>query len=365
MTTTLALGKTFSCALRAGRVNCWGDLIGDFSNDYTSSPYEVPFRAAVTHLATGDEHACAILADESVWCWGNGSDGQITGEESSTSPIEVEGLAALGMEAPRAIGAAYDWSCVLDVVGKAACWGSDTSGQLGGDCTASYCVEPGLASQLSGQRLVEIGGGFWHTCARTDTRDIYCWGGNGALRGGSAPEGGGATRVLTASRALQLAVGREFACIRNEKTEVSCWGSNESLQLGHATSLSSSPVATTLPSLPSATDIAAGAQHACMVGEDGDVWCWGNDAHGQSSGRPGENETVAPEWIIDVDGAVSVAAGYAHTCVVLRTGEVACWGSDDCGQLGQGRTEGNCSFGAGVSSEDVDGSPALVTGLFE
>ncbi|AKU90994.1 Ig-like domain-containing protein [Vulgatibacter incomptus] len=60
-----------------------------------------------------------------------------------------------------------------------------------------------------------------------------------------------------------------------------------------------------------------------------------------TSGRQGQAMiTVTPRR-----PAVQLAMGETHTCALLRTGEIWCWGSNDLGQLGMG-AEGDDEFGA-------------------
>lgn len=89
----LAAGTSFTCALLAdGRVQCWGsDELGELgSGDFSDAPLShqeppsPPAPAAVEGLpgpvqrirAAGD-HACAVLADGSVRCWGGNYSGQL------------------------------------------------------------------------------------------------------------------------------------------------------------------------------------------------------------------------------------------------------------------------------------------------
>ena len=64
--------------------------------------------------------------------------------------------------------------------------------------------------------------------------------------------------------------------------------------------------------------VSAGGDHTCGILETGAVACWGLDDEGQSTPPAGTFTTVS--------------AGADHTCGILDTGAVACWGLDDEGQ---------------------------------
>lgn len=56
-----------ACALlRDGSVSCWGD------NRFGAAPPSVALSQRATALAVGGDHACALLADRTVSCWGAG-----------------------------------------------------------------------------------------------------------------------------------------------------------------------------------------------------------------------------------------------------------------------------------------------------
>lgn len=105
--------------------------------------------------------------------------------------------------------------------------------------------------------------------------------------------------------------------------------------------------------------VAAGAQHTCLVSEEGYVACWGNsiftsDETNNNPGRldyetcsSGGNHTVCllygdqalawgfDDWSQDADRPgpfLQVCAGGFHTCGLHDTGNVECWGMNDAGQ---------------------------------
>jgi alpha-tubulin suppressor-like RCC1 family protein len=87
-------------------------------------------RPQQVDVAAGSVHTCAITAGGTLVCWGANDSGQLgngtTAASPTTAPTPVPGLA--GVEAVAAGGA---HTCARLTGGTVACWGSDTSGQLG------------------------------------------------------------------------------------------------------------------------------------------------------------------------------------------------------------------------------------------
>lgn len=81
------------------------------------------------------------------------------------------------------------------------------------------------------------------------------------------------------------------------------------------------------------TDLATGAAHACVV-RAGQVACWGDNQHGQlGDGRSGGSRSQ-PAIVVGVAGVEAVAAGVSHTCARTTAGRVSCWGLNTVGQVG-------------------------------
>lgn len=81
--------------------------------------------------------------------------------------------------------------------------------------------------------------------------------------------------------------------------------------------------------------IAAGGFHSCAVGRSGAVRCWGEN----SSGQLGDGTVRNRNRPVDVEGlsanVAAVTVGVHHSCALLKSGAVKCWG------LGQGSHEGS------------------------
>jgi len=85
--------------------------------------------------------------------------------------------------------------------------------------------------------------------------------------------------------------------------------------------------------------VSAGFEHTCALLRSGEVECWGANRFGQL----GDGRSIDREGPVRVRGlqgaAIAISAGGRHTCAVLARGQVECWGADFSGQLGDGRLQ--------------------------
>ena len=84
--------------------------------------------ATATVLATGDEHACAVVAAGTVQCWGANNYGQLGNGSSKPAAAPV---AAIELNSAVAVSAGFAHGCALSSDDRVHCWGRNESGQLG------------------------------------------------------------------------------------------------------------------------------------------------------------------------------------------------------------------------------------------
>ncbi|MFH1585844.1 MAG: NosD domain-containing protein [archaeon] len=86
--------------------------------------------------------------------------------------------------------------------------------------------------------------------------------------------------------------------------------------------------------------ISAGSYHTCGVrANDSRVLCWGWNNHGQlGNGRSGPfEESAIPQLTNDTSAYLSISLGNYHTCGIrANDSRVLCWGRNNHGQLGDG-----------------------------
>jgi alpha-tubulin suppressor-like RCC1 family protein len=172
------VGRAHSCAIDAdAQLWCWGQgdegQIGDGDAMDRPAPVRVSFGTSVqvTAVAAGGAHTCAIVTGAQVACWGRAVEGQIAvlGKDKQLSPVTVSFDGASDVVA----GSAH--TCVLTVDNNAACWGANDFGQLGNGITAATpAMSPAYVSTLPGIAALAAGGA--HTCARLLGGAVACWG---------------------------------------------------------------------------------------------------------------------------------------------------------------------------------------------
>jgi alpha-tubulin suppressor-like RCC1 family protein len=114
-----------------------------------------------------------------------------------------------------------------------------------------------------------------------------------------------------------------------------------------------------------AVQVAASVEHTCAVLDDGQLKCWGwnegllglgtiDFARGD---EPGEMGDALPAINLGTGrSALRVAVGFYHTCALLDTQQLKCWGRNDGGVLGQGddRARGSDAADMGDALPSID-----------
>lgn len=187
--------------------------------------------------------------------------------------------------------------------------------------------------------------GYDHTCVVLDSGALRCWGknssgqlGNGSTDSSWAPVAPSAPVSGSLAGVAAVASGQDHTCVVLNSGEVWCWGSNSKGQLGNvsAGSLEKSPVRA--GAFTTARAVAAGKEHTCVVLKSGEVWCWGSNLDGQIGKSAASNTVESPLKVPDISANL-VAAGASHNCAILDDESMRCWGDGSKGQLGDGLTQ--------------------------
>lgn len=336
-------------------------------------PWGIPFA-----IAAAESTSCALSSGGAVACWGDNTAGAV-GDGTTVERLRPVTTQALnGAAVAIAVGGTPTFgahACALFASGDARCWGAGDAGQLG-IADAATSALPVLVDALGalagdagrvgdGGAFVTAGGAF--SCA-TVGGPVYCWGSNdsGQLGDGTNDPRSTPRPVSELAGVIGLTAGDAHACALTESNGIRCWGANTYGQLG------SSSIGRESQSTPLKVDnsdgaiaMAAGGRHTCMIRPSGRVFCFGANGNGQLGngttntnpfGGKGIPEAVSWGGITEPT-SIAVAAGAAHTCVIATGGAVYCWGDNSSGQLGDGTTTSHPSPVA------VRSVPANATGL--
>jgi YD repeat-containing protein len=85
-------------------------------------------------VSAGQDHACALLSDGTVRCWGQNDSGELGNGSSNNSSIPVM---VSGINTAVAVSAGTSHTCAVLSDGTARCWGANGYGKLGNGSTGS------------------------------------------------------------------------------------------------------------------------------------------------------------------------------------------------------------------------------------
>ena len=410
----IAVGGNQSCAqMLDGSWKCWGYNsygqlgLGDTGNRGTSGSHmgdnlpRLDFGTGRTalELHMEENHACALLDDNTIKCWGRDHAGQLGYEQNAARGDQPDELGdalptvQVGSTPVASLARGNEHQCVLFEGGTTACWGRNDWGQLGLGDTDARGDDSGELAGLrgidlgTGRSVLQVAAGSQHTCALLDGGAIKCWGYNGSGRlglgdtsyRGNEPDemGDFLPEVELGGPAVAVAAGgtgeQGTSCAVMADATLKCWGYNGDGRLGqgHGVSIGadSADMGDNLPPIDlvgQVSQVEIGGDHICAVLTDGALKCWGDNEYGQlglgddnnrgdSSGDMGDD---LPAVDLGAGNRVSaVALGIYHTCALQEDGAVKCWGRNQYGQLGRGdrnaRGDDDGEMGAALPPVDL------------
>ncbi len=134
-----------------------------------------------------------------------------------------------------------------------------------------------------------------------------------------------------------------------------------------------SPADMTVVLASTPTVIACGANHTCALLASGGVMCWGANNSGQL-GNGTNTDSSVPVNVSGISTAIALSAGTTFSCAVLADGSVKCWGDNYYGELGTGTNTssntpvsvtGVASAAVAISSGNITTCITLATGAVQ
>ncbi|KAG2427624.1 hypothetical protein HXX76_012275 [Chlamydomonas incerta] len=419
----VTIGTDHQCALLvSGCVKCWGrndryqlgyplvppEGLGADGAALAAAPcVDVGANVTVTQVEAGHKFTCVLLSVGEVRCWGWNGLGQL-GRPYTTGalePLPTNSSAAMGDALPFAalgvgklakqIAVGYCHVAVLTTDGLVKTWGCNHAGQLGYEyCyplsitgTTNYCVNYNGSSTVTassiakhflqynsrggllgiqsrrqlfledsrpevqlglaaGVAVTQVVAGDSHTCALASDGSVRCWGGGCDLSTALGrlfepdPEAAAAPAAHNGSlwaSATTPVLGQPYlqpmCTTLGHLARVTSFGAGSSRD-GLNFQMGSNLPRVDLGVFGGARKLVAAGTHTCALLDSGAVKCWGRVEAGTLLGNG-----LAPTGALSLSAAESsaarlgtgvtvadIAAGGARTCAILSNGRAKCWG---------------------------------------
>jgi alpha-tubulin suppressor-like RCC1 family protein len=328
-----------------------GDDLNVGRPQMVESPELAGIHVRLETVHSGEYHVAALTADGAVFTWGDGEFGQLGHGEPTgqglTRPTRVRGLESIRIVS-LACGAFH--SVVVAVDRTVWTWGNGSVGSLGMGSSRSNTAVPVQVKSLDGASVVQVACGARHTLALTQDGILYSWGYGkfGQLGLGHKRDMDTPTQVQLGDgetwRVASIACGtiHSVASTRNGSTHngaLYAWGCGRQGRLGHGNSTDYT-VPKRIEALTSYVYSAAcGDVHTAVLTEDG-VHTFGSGEDGRL-GHGDDEDLDIPRQVQELaDLPISgISCGADHSSAVTNDGYIYLWGNNDHGQLGFGHIQ--------------------------
>ncbi|KAJ1527956.1 hypothetical protein ONE63_007889 [Megalurothrips usitatus] len=248
------------------------------------APYVV--RKVAVH--SGGKHAMALTQDGKVFSWGQGEDGEL-GHGTRVTLDRPRIIEAFRSKRVRDIACGSAHSAAITSGGELYTWGLGQYGRLGHGDNATQ-LKPKVVKALLGRHVVQVACGSRdaQTLALTSDGMVFSWGdgdfgklGRGGSEGCSVPQN---VERLNNLAVCQIECGAQFSLALTKQGQVWTWGKGDYYRLGL-----DSDAHMRWPTLVEAlrgervVQVAVGALHCLAVTDEGRVYAWGDNDHGQQA----------------------------------------------------------------------------------
>ena len=249
-------------------------------------------------------YSLAVGSDGNAYAWGNNKFGQLgngtTAQRNTPVPVPKPAGAPADFTYVQADAGGYH-SLAIGSDGYVYAWGLNDHGQLGNHTTSNSSTPVrvhGPGNTGEGLKAIQVAAGAWNSMALGADGTVYTWG--GISKGGgddcfspqnvpmAVKDPSDASGVL---HAVQISTSWSFDMAIGQDGYVYTWGYNTHGQIGKNTTdnsfhltpsrvfASNKSTAAAGPWLK-AVQVSAGGWFALAIGEDGNTWAWGYNQYG-------------------------------------------------------------------------------------
>jgi alpha-tubulin suppressor-like RCC1 family protein len=354
--TTLSLGARSTCGMLSnGSAYCWGRGIegelGDGNSDAHNTTSPTPISLAPNNwsmISTGSYyHSCGILYNNSAYCWGLGSEGEL-GDGSATWHIAyTPNPLNTSINNFTKITTGYSHSCAIAPNGSGYCWGQGEKGRLGDRDNSSHTVPNPKPIDFSPNNWTELVAGEVITCGIAPNGSGYCWGDGISGRLGDGNVDGHNVGIpqpinISNNNWKNISAEADHTCGIHTNGTAYCWGYSVegSLGIGGYYSGGSWGFPSVVNITPNNfTSIKAGTLYTCGIHANGSSYCWGMGDYGiLGDGDASDHNKYNPSPVhVGTQSFTQIETSYGeHTCGIVSNGSTYCWGNGTWGRLGDG-----------------------------
>ena len=355
------------CGVRSdGSAWCWGNNANGEVGDNSDTDRLVPTRVGTAGTGTlwsdwvevikYSDHACGLRQDDTLWCWGRESNGQLGNGLSGGSKWFPQQVGTVGTGTlwsdweSIADNTFYQNTCATRQDGTAWCWGQGDEGELGDGTNTVTQTTPVQVGTVGSSTIFTDWNKISHTCGLRDNGTVWCWG----KQFYSAIGADEFTSQLQLDKTVpeQVLPGNEWVdisvdvfdslCAINQKGAIYCIGENNDGETGNGAGYDGyqegepSKVVGDYKWLKISSGGSDGYADnvSCGIRTDGIAMCWGGNRYYSSLpyGRFGAgsyDDPYASSVPIEVSGGFTwtdIEAARHDVCALRDNGSVYCWG---------------------------------------
>ena len=331
-------GNTFSLAIDIyDKIWGWGHNYygqlgnNDIINQYT--PVSVYGSHIFCKISAGDYASLGLDNFGRIWGWGYNSHGQLGNNDivPQSTPVLIYGNKTFCH-----ISSGNYHSFGIDNHGHAWGWGYNSCGQLGNYDTIDYCTPVSICGNHT---FCHIHSGDYYSIGIDIHGKAWGWGyySGGALGSNSNSNIDQCTPVAVyGNKNFCLVMTAEHSLGIENNGVVWGWGYNSHGQLGNDDNTNKcTPVSIFASNIASFCSISAGDSHTLGLDKYGIIWGWGYNGDYGLLGNNSNTDQCTPVSICGSNKTFcNISAGSSHSLGIDKHGKVWGWGNNYVGQLG-------------------------------
>lgn len=358
----------------AGQIMAWGDgdygALGSGNNGDQATPILAPktLPPNVTHwlaCSAGQSFVLAIANNGSIYGWGQNNLSQLASANLTPQYSPVRVTFPVGVSAWAKVVAGTNYALALGNNGLLYAWGDNANSQLGVGASGGTRIGATavvLPPGVTGWKTMSAGRS--HSLAVGDDGRLYAWGAGayGKLGiGNNYPTTTNRPVLVSAPAALTnwtlVAAGEDFSAALTADGLLFAWGRDDRGQLGdpNTSSTTYAPKPVALPAgVTRFTALSVGRAHCLALGDDGQLYAWGDNTYGQV-GYSANSLEQSPRPIArprEVTAWLEISAGWNTSYALGDNLRVYVWGTNTLAQLGGSNLLVNGGFELPGGTED-------------